>query len=97
MVTEVVEIELKASGKDAAFLEYSDHIFQVVTNLGISTSAKGDAFEPLVRRCLQRFNGYHVIDLPFLQDVKHKISMWPENLTLQIDSINTAIGFGYSD
>ncbi|KAI8596110.1 hypothetical protein EDD21DRAFT_389239 [Dissophora ornata] len=97
MVIEAVEIELKASGKDAAFLEYSDHIFQVVTNLGINTSAKGDAFEPLVRRCLQRFNGYRVIDLPFLQDVKHKISMWPENLVLQIDSVNTAAGFGYSD
>jgi len=54
MVIEAVEIELKASGNDAAFLEYSDHIFQVVTNLGFSTSAKGDAFEPLVRRCLQR-------------------------------------------
>ena len=23
--------------------------------------------------------------------------MWPENLTLQIDSIDTATGFGYSD
>jgi len=34
MVIEAVEIELKASGKDPAFLEYLDQIFQIVTNFG---------------------------------------------------------------
>ncbi|KAF8928395.1 hypothetical protein BGZ58_009679 [Dissophora ornata] len=95
MVVEAVEIELKASGKDPAFLSYLDQIFQVIGNLGVSSTSKGDAFEPLVRRCLQRFNGYRVIDLPFLRGVK--LPTWCNTLTLQIDAINTANGFGYKD
>ncbi|GJJ76488.1 hypothetical protein EMPS_08847 [Entomortierella parvispora] len=95
MVIEAVEIELKASGKDPAFLEYLDQIFQIVTNFGLSTTSKGDAFEPLVRRCLQRFNGYPVVDLPFLQGVN--LPAWCHNLILQTDSINTANGLGYTE
>ncbi|KAF9197143.1 hypothetical protein BGZ49_002583, partial [Haplosporangium sp. Z 27] len=95
MVVEAVEIELKACGKDPAFTEYLDQIFQVVTNFGLATTSKGDAFEPLVRRCLQRFNGYRIADLPFLQGIK--LPAWCDNLTLQIDTINTANGYGYTD
>jgi len=95
MVIEAVEIELKASGKDPAFLEYLDQIFQIVTNFGLATTSKGDAFEPLVRRCLQRFNGYAIVDLPFLKGVT--LPAWCHNLTLQIDTINTASGFGYTE
>ncbi|KAF8923781.1 hypothetical protein BGZ58_002528, partial [Dissophora ornata] len=95
MVIEAVEIELKASGKDPAFLEYLDQIFQIVTNFGLATTSKGDAFEPLVRRCLQRFNGYPVVDLPFLQGLN--LPAWCNSLTLQIDTINTANGYGYPE
>lgn len=95
MVVEAVEIELKAAGKDPSFLEYLDQIFQVVTNFGVNTASKGDAFEPLVRRCLQRFNGIHVVDLPFLQG--HILPTWCSNVKLEIDEINTAKGLGYVD
>ncbi|KAF9579103.1 hypothetical protein BGW38_004786 [Lunasporangiospora selenospora] len=95
MVIEAVEIELKASGKEPAFLEYLDQIFQIVTNFGLATTSKGDTFEPLVRRCLQRFNGYALVDLPFLQGVT--LPAWCHNLTLQIDSVNTANRFGYTE
>lgn len=94
MVVEAVEIELKASGKDPAFMEYLDPIFQVVTNFGASTTSKGDAFELLVRRSLQRFNGYRLADLPFLQGIL--LPFWYNDLLLQIDEINTASGLGYS-
>ncbi|KAF9904159.1 hypothetical protein EC991_002994 [Linnemannia zychae] len=95
MVIEAVKIELKETGKDLAFLEYLDQTFQIITNFGLATTSKGDAFEPLVRRCLQRFNGYPVVDLPFLQGVT--LPAWCNNLTLQIDSINKANGFGYTE
>ncbi|KAF8920501.1 hypothetical protein EDD21DRAFT_449173 [Dissophora ornata] len=94
MVVEAVEIELKARGKDPAFVEYLDQIFQVITNFGIASTSKGDAFEPLVRRSLQCFNGYRLVDLPFLRGVP--LPAWCDNLTLQIDDINTASGFGYT-
>ena len=95
MVIEAVEIELKASGKDPAFLEYLDQIYQIVTNFGLGSTSKGDAFEPLVCQCLQRFNGYPIVDLPFLQGVT--LPAWCHNLKLQIDAINTANGFGYTE
>ncbi|KAF9176357.1 hypothetical protein BGZ50_000933 [Haplosporangium sp. Z 11] len=94
MVVEAVEVELKATGKDPAFMEYMDQIYQIVTNFGIASTSKGDAFEPLVRRSLQRFNGYLLADLPFLRDVP--VPAWCYNLKLQIDEINTANGFGYN-
>ncbi|KAF9147373.1 hypothetical protein BGX20_006668, partial [Mortierella sp. AD010] len=64
-------------------------------NLGVTTTAKGNALEPLVRRSLQRFNGYDVKDLPFLKGIK--LPEWCNGLKLQISEINTAEGFGYSD
>ncbi|KAI8597591.1 hypothetical protein EDD21DRAFT_418573 [Dissophora ornata] len=94
MVVEAVKEELKASGKDPAFMEYMDQIYQIITNFGIASTSKGDAFEPLVRRSLQRFNGYRLADLPFLQGVS--LPSWCDNLKLQIDEINTANGFGYN-
>ncbi|KAG0212245.1 hypothetical protein BGX28_006598 [Mortierella sp. GBA30] len=94
MVVEAVEDELKATGKDPAFIEYMDQMYQIVTNFGITSTSKGDAFEPLVRRSLQRFNGYRLVDLPFLRGVS--LPSWCDNLKLQIDEINTANGFGYS-
>ncbi|KAF8927043.1 hypothetical protein BGZ58_010673 [Dissophora ornata] len=94
MVVEAVEEELKVTGKDPAFIEYMDQIYQIVTNFGIASTSKGDAFEPLVRRSLQRFNGYRLVDLPFLQGVH--LPAWCDNFELQIDEINTANGFGYS-
>ncbi|KAF8924589.1 hypothetical protein BGZ58_001634 [Dissophora ornata] len=49
MVVEAVEEELKATGKDPAFIEYMDQMYQIITNFGIASTSKGDAFEPLVR------------------------------------------------
>lgn len=94
MVVEAAEEELKATGEDPAFLENLDQIFQIVTNFGIASTSKGDAFEPLVHRSLQRFNGYRLADLPFLQGVT--LPTWCDNLNLHIDEINTANGFGYT-
>ncbi|KAF9176650.1 hypothetical protein BGZ51_000166, partial [Haplosporangium sp. Z 767] len=36
MAVEVVEEELKATGKDPAFMEYMNQIYQIVTNFGIA-------------------------------------------------------------
>ena len=94
MVVEAVEEVLRASGKDPSFLEYMDQIDRIIANFGIASTSKGDAFEPLVRRALQRFNGYRLVDLPFLQGVT--LPGWCDNLDLQIDEINTANGFGYT-
>lgn len=94
MVVEAVEEVLRASGKDPSFLEYMDQIDRIIANFGIASTSKGDAFEPLVRRSLQRFNGYRLVDLPFLQGIT--LPGWCDNLNLQIDEINTANGFGYT-
>ncbi|KAI8356289.1 hypothetical protein B0O80DRAFT_497003 [Mortierella sp. GBAus27b] len=95
MVVEAVQEELKASGKDPALSEYLDQLFRVVTNFGVASTSKGDALEPLVRRSLQRFNGFRLVDLPFLQGIA--LPKWCDDLRLQIDGINTANGFGYTD
>ncbi|KAG0013780.1 hypothetical protein BGZ81_000835, partial [Podila clonocystis] len=93
-VVEAVEEELKTSGKDSAFMEYLDQLYQIVTNFGVASTSKGDALEPLVRRSLQLFNGLRLVDLPFLQGIA--LPKWCNNLQLQIDEINTANGFGYT-
>ncbi|KAG0268150.1 hypothetical protein BGZ95_002588 [Linnemannia exigua] len=95
MVIEAVQEELKASGKDPAFLENLDQLYQIVTNFGVASTSKGDALEPLVRRSLQRFNGHLLVDLPFLQGIT--LPKWCDDLKLQINGINTANGFGYTD
>ncbi|KAG0200817.1 hypothetical protein BGX33_010754, partial [Mortierella sp. NVP41] len=95
IVVEVVEEELKRSGKDSAFTEYLDQLYQIVANFGVASTSKGDALEPLVRRSLQRFNGFRLVDLPFLQDIA--LPEWCDDLKLQIDGMNTANGFGYTD
>ncbi|KAI8595212.1 hypothetical protein EDD21DRAFT_448798 [Dissophora ornata] len=96
MVVEVVEEELKASNKDPAFVEHIDQFCRIITNFGIASTTKGDALEPqpLIRRSLQRFNGFRLVDLPFLQGITPPT--WCSNLRLQIDEINTANGFGYT-
>ncbi|KAG0277857.1 hypothetical protein BGZ96_002687 [Linnemannia gamsii] len=94
IVVEAVEAELKASNKDPAFLEYLDQLYQIVTNFGVASTSKGDALEPLIRRSLQRFNGFRLVDLPFLQGIT--LPKWCDNLQLQIDGINTANGFGFT-
>ncbi|KAG9068930.1 hypothetical protein KI688_011226 [Linnemannia hyalina] len=95
MVVEAVEAELRASCKDPSFLEYMDELYRIVTNFGMASTSKGDGLEPLVRRSLQRFNGYRLVDLPFLRGVA--LPKWCDDLNLQIDGINTANGFGYTD
>lgn len=71
-----------------------DQFFQIVTNFGITSILKRDAFESLVPRSLQRFNGYRLIDLPFLQGVT--LPTCYDKLDLQIDETNTVNGFGYT-
>lgn len=95
MVIEAVQEELMASDMDPAFLEYLDQLYQIVTNFGVASTSKGDALEPLVRRSLQRFNGFRLVDLPFLQGIA--LPKWCDDLELQIDEFNTANGFGYTD
>ena len=94
MVIEAVQEELKKLHVDPAFLEYLDQFNRICTNFGTASTAKGAALEPLIRRSLQRFNGYRLVGLPFLQGVK--LPKWCDGLRLQIDEINTANGFGYS-
>ncbi|KAF9405283.1 hypothetical protein BGZ76_006608, partial [Entomortierella beljakovae] len=65
-------------------------------NLGVTTTAKGNALEPLVRRSLQRFNGFKIKDLPFLKEIK-ELPEWCNRLELQISDVDTADGFGYMD
>jgi hypothetical protein len=95
IVVDAVEKELTTSGKDSAFMEYLDQRYQIVANFGVASALKGDALEPLVRRSLQRFNGLHLVDLPFLQGIA--LPKWCSDLKLQINRINTANGFGYTD
>ncbi|KAG0195900.1 hypothetical protein BGX28_000398 [Mortierella sp. GBA30] len=95
MVVEAVEEELRMSDKDSAFSEYLDRLYQIVTNFGVASTSKGDALEPLVRRSLQRFNGLHLVELLFLQGIA--LPKWCDDLRLQIDGINTANGFGYTE
>jgi len=52
LVIEVVKEKLKSRNIDPAFLEYLDQFNQVVENLGINTTVKGNMLEPLVRCCL---------------------------------------------
>ncbi|KAF8938891.1 hypothetical protein BGZ47_008367, partial [Haplosporangium gracile] len=85
IVLEAVEEELKKSGQDSAFSEYLDQLYQIVTNFGIASTSKGDALRSLVR----------LMDLPFLQGIT--LPNWCDDLKLQIDGINTANGFGYTD
>ncbi|KAK3840965.1 MAG: hypothetical protein J3R72DRAFT_446220 [Linnemannia gamsii] len=94
LVVEAVEDELQASYKDPTFLEYLDQIYRIIDNFGIASTSKGNALEPLVRRSLQRFNGYRLVDLPFLRNVA--LPIWCNTVQFQIDSINTAKGFGYT-
>ncbi|KAI9592105.1 hypothetical protein BDF19DRAFT_452745 [Syncephalis fuscata] len=94
IVVEAVQEELKALGKDPVFFEYMNQFNQIITNFGTASALKGDALEPLVRRSLQRFNGYRLVDLPFLQGVT--LPAWCSNFQLQIDEIKTANGFGYT-
>ncbi|KAF9287534.1 hypothetical protein BGZ68_001690 [Mortierella alpina] len=94
MVIEAVQEELKASNKDPEFSEYLDQIYRIVTNHGANSTSKGAALELLARRSLQRFNGFHLKDLPFLQGIT--LPAWCDDFQLQIDSINTASGFGYT-
>ncbi|KAG0087831.1 hypothetical protein BGZ93_009825 [Podila epicladia] len=95
MVVEAVQEELKSWNKDPAFLKYLDLLYQIITNFGVASTSEGNALEPLVRRTLQRFNGFRLVDLPFLQGIA--LPKWCGEIRLQIDEINTAHGFGYTD
>ncbi|KAF9276471.1 hypothetical protein BGZ88_001685 [Linnemannia elongata] len=94
-VVEGVKEELKTLGKDSVLSEYLDQLYQIVANFGVASTSKGDALEPLVRRSLQRFNGLHLVGLPFLQGIA--LPKWCDDLRLQINGINTTNGFGYTD
>ncbi|KAF7721299.1 hypothetical protein EC973_004960 [Apophysomyces ossiformis] len=95
LVVEVAEEELKMSNVDPVFVEYLDQFNRLIENLGVNATAKGDMLEPLVRRALQRFNGFDLADLPFLKGTR--LPTWCNGLKLQIDEINTARGFGYNE
>jgi len=94
LVVEVVEEELRRSGKiDPSTFVYLSQLDGLITLLGPDSPTRGLAFEPLVRRSLQRFNGYQLTALPFLKGVK--LPAWCDKFKFQIDEINTARGFGF--
>ncbi|KAK3807861.1 MAG: hypothetical protein J3Q66DRAFT_85573 [Benniella sp.] len=95
LALEAVEEVLKASGEDPELKEYLDQLYQIVDNLGVASTSKGNALEPLVRRSLKRFNGFRLADLPFLQGIT--LPEWCNKLEVRIDEIHTANGFGYTD
>ncbi|KAG9069812.1 hypothetical protein KI688_009137 [Linnemannia hyalina] len=68
MVLEAEEV-LKSLGKDCAFSEYLDQLYQIITNFGVGSTSKGDVLEPLFRRSLQRSNDFRLVDLPFLKGI----------------------------
>ncbi|KAF9304314.1 hypothetical protein BGZ74_001844 [Mortierella antarctica] len=93
LVVEVVEEELDRSNADPALSEHLRQLDGIIENLGINSSAKGNALEPLVQQSLRRFSNFYLADLPFLKNIK--LPTWCSGLKLQIDEINTACGFGY--
>ncbi|KAG0378350.1 hypothetical protein BGX24_004082 [Mortierella sp. AD032] len=80
IVIEAVQRQLEASHEDFEFWREMREIKRL---------ARGTALEQLVRRSLQRFNGYRLADLPFLQSVS--LPSWCDDVRLQIDEIDTAI------
>ncbi|KAK3805922.1 MAG: hypothetical protein J3Q66DRAFT_360046 [Benniella sp.] len=92
LVVEVVEEELRRSNVDPFFLEYLSQLDGIIANLGVKSSTKGNALEPLVRQSLRRFCNFRLKDLPFLKDIT--LPAWCNRFKLQIDEINTAHGFG---
>ncbi|KAF9583658.1 hypothetical protein BGW38_008928, partial [Lunasporangiospora selenospora] len=93
LVVEVVEEELKRSNADPFFSEHLRQLDGIIENLGVESSAKGNALEPLVRQSLRRFCNFRLEDLPFLKGIT--LPSWCIGLKLQIDEINTAHGFDY--
>jgi len=96
LVIEVLEVELRASGFDLEFFTYLDQLNTMITNLGINSAAKGEAFELLVYRSLQRFNGKVLADLPFVKDIKD-LPEWCKTMTLNVRKFGTAKELGYGD
>jgi hypothetical protein len=68
----------------------------MLTNLGTNSAAKGEAFELLVYRSLQRFNGKVLADLPFVKDIKD-LPEWCKTTTLNMRKFGTAKELGYDD
>ncbi|KAG0019239.1 hypothetical protein BGZ82_000211 [Podila clonocystis] len=95
LVVEVVEEELNRSNVDPTFCEHLHQLNGIIENLGVKSSAKGNALEPLVRQSLRRFNNFYLADLPFLKGIE--LPTWCFGRQLHIDEINTAHGFGYGD
>ena len=96
LVIEVLEEELRASGFDPEFFAYLDQFNAMLTNLGTNSAAKGEAFELLVYRSLQRFNGKVLADLPFVKDIKD-LPEWCKTMTLNMRKFGTAKELGYDD
>ncbi|KAF9139415.1 hypothetical protein BGX30_007983 [Mortierella sp. GBA39] len=93
LVVEVVEEVLEQSNVDIRFSEHLRQLNGIIEHLGVKSSAKRNALEPLVRQSLRRFNNWYLEDLPFLQGVE--LPTWCRGKKLQIDEINTAHGYGY--
>jgi hypothetical protein len=96
LVIEVLEEELKASGFVPDVLMYLDQFNVMLTNLGTNSAAKGEGFELLVYRSLQRFNGKVIVDLPFVKNIK-KLPKWCKTKTLNLRKFGTLKELGYDD
>ncbi|KAG0280022.1 hypothetical protein BGZ95_011531 [Linnemannia exigua] len=95
IVIEAVQRQLEASHEDFEFWGEMVKIERLASALDMTLATGGTALEQLIRRSLQRFNGYRLVDLPFLQGVS--LPSWCDDLRLQVDEIDTATGFGYTD
>ncbi|KAG0162860.1 hypothetical protein DFQ29_003626, partial [Apophysomyces sp. BC1021] len=93
LVVKVVETTLKKLGVDITYVQYLDQFNRLIEHLGVKSTAKGDMLEPLIRRSLQRFNGWDLVNLPFLRGIK--LPRWCTGRKLLIEGINTANGFGF--
>ncbi|KAF9198853.1 hypothetical protein BGZ49_000218 [Haplosporangium sp. Z 27] len=93
LVIDAVEEVLRNKSVDASYLVYLQQLDNIIQLLGLNSTTKGNVFEPLIRRSLQRFNGFALTDLPFLRGLE--LPDWCNHHRMQINEINTAEGFGY--
>ncbi|KAJ1539166.1 hypothetical protein HK096_000982, partial [Nowakowskiella sp. JEL0078] len=96
LVVEIVKEKLKEADVDEVFFTSLDLINSVLSNSSTSATSKGNAFEPIVRQAVRRFNGILVSELPFLSNHTNILPAWCKTHRILIDEIKTATEFGYS-
>ncbi|KAJ1548507.1 hypothetical protein HK096_001788, partial [Nowakowskiella sp. JEL0078] len=95
LVVEIVKEKLKEADVDEVFFTSLDLINSVLSNSSTSATSKGNAFEPIVRQALRRFNGTLVSELPFLSNQANILPAWCTTHRILVNEIKTAAEFGY--